>query len=354
MFGRFDKGTLMKRLILIMALALWGCKSTQMLDTTSAIMSHPVADADIENAMRVGLEMAGWQVTDTKPGRIVGHRAGGGDDWWVDVAVTYDDQTYAIEYLGSRGLDYDPATRSIHKNYNTWVSWTNREINKYLADPEAARDYLAAQSTMLQNKDGLWAGMSLSSYAETCPEELLEINSGEAFSVGECASRPSEYVILQGGEVAIVLDSDGITLALSAGACPADAEPYCIESIRQKVAERELKKSSVFKKFKQNQQRAREEKKQRVIDSIFLGLAAGLSQTPQTKPMQPYLAPTAPVAPAYVSPAPTGVLAVWTGRTERVQTVSFKWVWKCEYRLTSGQHVTLLFEQTCPATARVE
>lgn len=33
------------------------------------------------------------------------------------------------------------------------------------------------------------------------------------------------------------------------------------------------------------------------------------------------------------------VLATWTGESKMVQTVSYKWVWNCKYRLPNGQYM---------------
>ena len=45
--------------------------------------------------------------------------------------------------------------------------------------------------------------------------------------------------------------------------------------------------------------------------------------------------------------------AMFTGRSEYVQTVTYKWVWKCEYSYL-GRTFTRLFPTSCPATVEVE
>ena len=45
--------------------------------------------------------------------------------------------------------------------------------------------------------------------------------------------------------------------------------------------------------------------------------------------------------------------AIWTGRSEQVQTVTYKWVWRCEYDYL-GQKFWRLFESFCPATIEVQ
>ena len=45
--------------------------------------------------------------------------------------------------------------------------------------------------------------------------------------------------------------------------------------------------------------------------------------------------------------------AFWTGRQEQVQTVTYKWVWRCEYNY-NGQTFWRLFETSCPSSVEVE
>jgi len=45
--------------------------------------------------------------------------------------------------------------------------------------------------------------------------------------------------------------------------------------------------------------------------------------------------------------------AFWTGKQEQVQTVTYKWVWRCEYNY-NGQIFYRLFETSCPSSVRVQ
>ena len=47
------------------------------------------------------------------------------------------------------------------------------------------------------------------------------------------------------------------------------------------------------------------------------------------------------------------VQAVWTGRAVMVQTVTYRWMWECEY-MVYGRRIYLLFEGTCPSTTLVQ
>lgn len=54
----------------------------------------------------------------------------------------------------------------------------------------------------------------------------------------------------------------------------------------------------------------------------------------------------------YVAPA-WGAVAMWTGRSEQVQTVTYKTAWKCEYSY-NGQNFWRLFDSFCPASVQVQ
>jgi hypothetical protein len=45
--------------------------------------------------------------------------------------------------------------------------------------------------------------------------------------------------------------------------------------------------------------------------------------------------------------------AYWTGKSEQVQTVTYKWVWRCEYRYLS-QTFWRLSESTCPSSIEIQ
>lgn len=47
------------------------------------------------------------------------------------------------------------------------------------------------------------------------------------------------------------------------------------------------------------------------------------------------------------------VTALWTGRSEKVQTVTYKWVWRCQYRYLNNYY-WYLFEDFCPSSIELE
>lgn len=61
----------------------------------------------------------------------------------------------------------------------------------------------------------------------------------------------------------------------------------------------------------------------------------------------------APVSTAYTPPAPSGPVALWTGRQEAVTTVTYKPGVNCQYNYL-GQMFWRTFVGTCPATVPVQ
>ena len=49
------------------------------------------------------------------------------------------------------------------------------------------------------------------------------------------------------------------------------------------------------------------------------------------------------------------ITAYWTGESKLVQTVSYKWVWNCKYRLPNGQYFWRLMPEntTCKQSLTV-
>ncbi len=50
--------------------------------------------------------------------------------------------------------------------------------------------------------------------------------------------------------------------------------------------------------------------------------------------------------------AANAATAIWTGRMEQVQTVTYQWAWRCEY-MYAGQKFWKLFQNSCPSSVEV-
>jgi hypothetical protein len=112
-----------------------GCASASMpVHNFSAVpigaKSNPTLD-EVGKAIVKGGATAGWQMTELKPGHILGsyrirrHLA--------VVDVTYSTTTYNINFKsGDEGLKYDAQAQTIHQNYNAWVEELEKLIRSVL------------------------------------------------------------------------------------------------------------------------------------------------------------------------------------------------------------------------------
>jgi hypothetical protein len=76
--------------------------------------------AQVEQAVLSALTTRGWQLIARSTGTVDAQYARRG--FSVTIRVTYSAEAYSIRYLDSTGLDYNPATRAIHPNYNRWIA----------------------------------------------------------------------------------------------------------------------------------------------------------------------------------------------------------------------------------------
>lgn len=116
----------------LMGLAIAGCRSlTPVQNVTAAQFAGEANTAltleDYEKAIiRAGSER-NWRFTPAGPGKLVGKVNVRGKHS-ATVNITFDTETYSIEYVDSDNLKYDPETNSIHPNYNQWIMLLDNDI----------------------------------------------------------------------------------------------------------------------------------------------------------------------------------------------------------------------------------
>jgi hypothetical protein len=90
----------------------------------------PPPDAVQKAIVRAG-SMLNMRMSVVRPGVVQAIYAPR-SDFTAVMEITYDAKTYNIHYKSSEGLSYDPGPRTIHKNYNTWVSNLQKRIDNEL------------------------------------------------------------------------------------------------------------------------------------------------------------------------------------------------------------------------------
>jgi hypothetical protein len=118
----------MKKLlaVLVLGAAVWvsGC-------ATNAPMDHyayrPIASSHSSNFAQIAervLTQRGWQVTAQRAGEIDASYVTA--ETRADITIEYTATRYEIEYRSSQGLSYSRGR--IHRHYNNWISYIDRDI----------------------------------------------------------------------------------------------------------------------------------------------------------------------------------------------------------------------------------
>ncbi len=106
--------------ILVLLLSACAPMPVQNVENAPVNVSSTNYDlSDVTKAIQRAGSGLGWQMKEQTPGHIVGtlhlrtHMAA------VDVTYTLDD--FSINYKDSSNLKYNPGSKTIHKNYNSWI-----------------------------------------------------------------------------------------------------------------------------------------------------------------------------------------------------------------------------------------
>lgn len=120
-------------LLALATAAVAGCRAEQVYNPTdiayapAATVTRSLTSTDYKNAIIRAGTQRGWTFQDAGPGHLVGNLAVRGKHF-ATVDVFYDSEEFTINYKDSRNLDYDPATRQIHPNYNAWITNLQQDI----------------------------------------------------------------------------------------------------------------------------------------------------------------------------------------------------------------------------------
>ncbi|MBA5248126.1 MAG: hypothetical protein FE834_01125 [Gammaproteobacteria bacterium] len=119
-----------KMSVVVVSLALLvGCGVKPIKNINSATIYNKTSIENIEKAIvRAGVGL-GWVMNKKSDGRIVGKLAL--RKHLAIVNITYDQNSYSINYVSSSNLDY--ANGKIHGNYNGWITNLEHAINSQLS-----------------------------------------------------------------------------------------------------------------------------------------------------------------------------------------------------------------------------
>ena len=123
--------TIILTVMVASALLMVGCRSNPVLNIDNAPIQVAAkhSSKDIKKAItRAGVGL-GWIMKAKKSGHIVGTLNLRKHNAVID--IKYSKSSYSITYKSSAHLNYDGT--NIHKNYNSWITNLNRQIQAQLS-----------------------------------------------------------------------------------------------------------------------------------------------------------------------------------------------------------------------------
>jgi hypothetical protein len=89
---------------------------------------------DVKKAIKKAFFDKGWEAREVGPGHLQGKhtKSGKKGSYTAVVDVKYDSKTVRIGYKDSENLNYDAKENTIHKTYNNWIKYLEKNIRANL------------------------------------------------------------------------------------------------------------------------------------------------------------------------------------------------------------------------------
>ncbi len=127
----FNLRFLVLLLSVVAVIGLSGCRSQPIRDANDRPIPSGATLTEVSKIIQSAGNSLGWAMKETKPGLIVGtlylrdHEA--------NVEIPFTTTSYSIRYVSSKNLKFDASKRTIHSNYNGWVTNLDNRIRAQLA-----------------------------------------------------------------------------------------------------------------------------------------------------------------------------------------------------------------------------
>ncbi|THB71529.1 MAG: hypothetical protein D6B28_07195 [Gammaproteobacteria bacterium] len=120
--------------IVVLAAALTACgghpiKNIHRQDVISVNNKQVTKELVREAIIKAGVHR-GWTMNEVEDGVIKGKL--NIRKHFAEIEITYTEDLYSIKYVYSTGLQYDPTAKTIHRQYNNWITYLDRSIQVYL------------------------------------------------------------------------------------------------------------------------------------------------------------------------------------------------------------------------------
>jgi hypothetical protein len=117
--------------IFLFSLLFFSCITTSMpfeYTTQGYSLGDNVDRELLEKSINVSLIKFNWIPYEQEPGSIKAQYSKSDGIITADIQVLFTDDSYSINYLGSKNLDENLRKMKIHKNYNRWIANLNKTI----------------------------------------------------------------------------------------------------------------------------------------------------------------------------------------------------------------------------------
>lgn len=103
----------------LLVATLAGCRTAPIKNVDKATVPPGATQEQVQKAILEAGASLGWQMKVKEPGLIVGVLAL--RTHLAEVEIPFSAKSYSIRYKSSSNLDYNPADKTIHTNYNGWI-----------------------------------------------------------------------------------------------------------------------------------------------------------------------------------------------------------------------------------------
>ncbi|WP_440876507.1 hypothetical protein [Thalassotalea sp. PLHSN55] len=115
---------------ILTVLLVAACKTTHPIYNATATVPVNVSTEVMEKSIKTALVYKRWKLVSQQDNEITAgiHVR----SHYAEVKISYNANTYNIDYVRSINLDYDSEKQGIHRNYNKWIMLLEQEIERNL------------------------------------------------------------------------------------------------------------------------------------------------------------------------------------------------------------------------------
>jgi hypothetical protein len=134
MLRKIIRGFVILPFVALVAVPAYAARTAPMYTPDPIEVPAGKNTAQVMGAIKKACFDKGWETREVGPGHIQAKhtKSGKKGDYTAVVDIRYDSKTVRIAYKDSENLNYDAASKSIHKTYNSWVHYLERNIRSDL------------------------------------------------------------------------------------------------------------------------------------------------------------------------------------------------------------------------------